>query len=87
MGCLADNTAGEAEGPPICDTCTQDLYRSDPKLVRHFNLVEAANCGGLNNKKILIPILIDQNPCAHWRKPMAMMRQGCSTSLFHASQQ
>ena len=35
----------------------------------------------------LIPSLIDQNPCAHWRKPMDMMRQGCSTSLFHASQQ
>jgi hypothetical protein len=35
----------------------------------------------------LIPILIDQNPCAHWRKSMDMMRQGCSTSLFHASQQ
>jgi hypothetical protein len=35
----------------------------------------------------LIPSLTDQNPCAHWRKPMDMMRQGCSTSLFHASQQ
>jgi hypothetical protein len=32
----------------------------------------------------LIPSLIDQNPCAHWRKPMDMMRQGCSTSLFQA---
>jgi hypothetical protein len=36
---------------------------------------------------MLIPILINQNPCAHWRKPMDMMRHGCSTSLFHASQQ
>ena len=35
----------------------------------------------------LIPSLIDQNPCAHWRSPMDMMRQGWSTSLFHASQQ
>ena len=24
----------------------------------------------------LIPNPIDQNPCAHWRKPMDMMRQG-----------
>ena len=24
----------------------------------------------------LIPSPIDQNPCAHWRKPMDMMRQG-----------
>jgi trehalose 6-phosphate synthase len=39
------------------------------------------------SRRDLIPSLIDQNPCAHWRKPMAMMRQGCSTSLFHASQQ
>ena len=35
----------------------------------------------------LIPGPIDQNPCAHWRNPMDMMRQGWSTSLFHASQQ
>ena len=35
----------------------------------------------------IIPTLIDQNPCAQWRKPMDMMRQGCSTNLFHASQQ
>jgi hypothetical protein len=34
--------------------------------------------------KPLIPSLIDQNPCAQWRKPMDMMRQGCSTSLFQA---
>ena len=24
----------------------------------------------------LIPMSIDQNPCAHWRSPMDMMRQG-----------
>src|SRR5262249_3164930 len=35
----------------------------------------------------LIPVPIDQNPCAHWRSPMAMMRQGWSTSLFQALQQ
>ena len=34
----------------------------------------------------LILILIDQNPCAHWRSPMDMMRQGWSMSLFQASQ-
>src|SRR5450756_2878021 len=34
-----------------------------------------------------IPSPIDQNPCAHWRNPMDMMRQGWSTSLFQASQQ
>ena len=35
----------------------------------------------------VIPSLIDQNPCAHCRSPMDMMRQGWSTSLFQAKQQ
>jgi hypothetical protein len=35
----------------------------------------------------LIPNPIDQNPWTHWRSPMDMMRQGWSTSLFHAAQQ
>ena len=35
----------------------------------------------------LIPTLADQNPCAQSRNPRDMMRHGCSTSLFHASQQ
>jgi predicted outer membrane protein len=38
-------------------------------------------------RRIVIPILIDQNSCAQSRSPMDMMRHGCSTSLFHASQQ
>jgi len=25
---------------------------------------------------VLIPVPLDQNPCAHWRSPMDMMRQG-----------
>jgi len=35
----------------------------------------------------LIPTVTDQNPCAQSRSPMDMMRQGCATSLFQASQQ
>ena len=27
-------------------------------------------------KQTIIPSPIDQNPCAHWRNPMDMMRQG-----------
>jgi site-specific DNA recombinase len=34
----------------------------------------------------LIPSLIDQNLCAQSRRPMDMMRQGWSVSLFQASQ-
>ena|SRR6516165_1891174 len=28
------------------------------------------------DRRRLIPVPIDQNPCAHWRSPMDMMRQG-----------
>ena len=35
----------------------------------------------------LIPVPVNQNSCAHWRRPMDMILQGWSTSLFHASQQ
>jgi nitrogen fixation/metabolism regulation signal transduction histidine kinase len=35
----------------------------------------------------IIPRLIDQNPCAHWRNPMDMIFQGRSTSVFQAWQQ
>jgi hypothetical protein len=39
--------------------------------------------GGTTNNG-LIPHLIDQNPCAHWRSPMDMIFQGRSTSVFQA---
>jgi hypothetical protein len=32
----------------------------------------------------LIPRLIDQNRCAHWRNPMDMIFQGRSMSVFQA---
>src|SRR5688500_19441968 len=35
----------------------------------------------------VIPSPTDQNPCAQLRKPMDMIRQGCSVSLFQAAQQ
>jgi hypothetical protein len=35
----------------------------------------------------LIPSLIDQNRCAQSRRPMVMMCQGWSASLFQAAQQ
>jgi putative endonuclease len=39
------------------------------------------------NSSRLIPFLIDQNLCAHWRNPMDMIFQGRSTSAFQAWQQ
>ena len=35
----------------------------------------------------LIPTRIDQNPSAHWRRPMERMRHGWSMNSFQASQQ
>jgi hypothetical protein len=35
----------------------------------------------------LIPIRTDQNPWAHWRSPMDMMRQGSAARRFQAWQQ
>ena len=34
----------------------------------------------------VIPASINQNPCAHFRRPMDMIFQGWSMSLFQASQ-
>jgi uncharacterized membrane-anchored protein YitT (DUF2179 family) len=55
-------------------------------LVSAFTLVQPRlfNFGAVEP---LIPTPIDQYPCAHWRRPMDMMRQGCSVSSFQASQQ
>ena len=36
---------------------------------------------------LVIPSLNDQNPCAQFRSPIDMMRQGWSVSLFQAAQQ
>jgi hypothetical protein len=37
--------------------------------------------------ELVIPTPSDQNPCAQSRRPIDMMVQGCSTSLFQAWQQ
>jgi len=51
-------------------------------------VVGPSGCGKSSLLKVgVIPNPIDQNPWAHWRSPMDMMRQGWSTSLFHAAQQ
>ena len=35
----------------------------------------------------LIPTCTDQHSCAHWRRPMDLIRAGWPISLFQASQQ
>jgi len=43
------------------------------------------HCDPANPRDLhLIPSLIDQNSCAHWRSPMDMIFQGRSTSAFQA---
>jgi putative transposase len=39
------------------------------------------------DKIFVIPARIDQNPCAHARRPMERTRQGWSMRSFHAAQQ
>jgi hypothetical protein len=42
-----------------------------------LNVERTAKVGEtLQTRRSLIPSPIDQNPCAHWRMPMDMMRQG-----------
>src|SRR5262249_13486178 len=53
-----------------------------PKVNRRIDI----SCSRVILSRV-IPSPIDQNPWAHWRSPMDMMRQGWSTSLFHAAQQ
>ena len=46
---------------------------------------QAAAAGGwLAIRSGLIPSLADQNPFAHWRRPMDMIIQGRSRSVFQA---
>jgi hypothetical protein len=54
-----------------------DLWH--PEGLLHTPLVNRTIAGSE-----LIPHLIDQNPCAHWRSPMDIIFQGRSTSVFQA---
>ena len=51
------------------------------------SLVNIRNTDTEHRRRRIIPTRADQNRYAQSRIPMDMMRQGCSTSLFHASQQ
>jgi translocation and assembly module TamA len=64
---------------------SRDDLLVDTAAVRERTQYYWANYG--NASVGIIPTLADQNPCAQSRNPRDMMRHGCSTSLFHASQQ
>ena len=68
-----------------------ESYRNDAGQPRQRTLATLGRLepGGDVDRLIeaLIPKCIDQNSWAHWRRPMDMMRHGCSTSLFQAKQQ
>jgi uncharacterized repeat protein (TIGR01451 family) len=77
---------GFAADPPSAPSSGSD--RSTSQLVQAMAGFGGGSGGAENlNAVPLIPNPIDQNPWAHWRSPMDMMRQGWSTSLFHAAQQ
>jgi len=65
-------------------------YYGSQMVVKNYNIMGVAKARGAMppaRAGPLIPNPIDQNPWAHWRSPMDMIRQGWSTSLFHAAQQ
>ena len=82
----------------MAGTIYQGLRKLFPPTWQHHHLIIASTTvsiiqwhmiSGVVDQygKALIPNPNDQNPWAHWRSPMDMMRQGWSTSLFHAAQQ
>ena len=81
---LAENTMREALHPLDQFRAFKNLHEQglsiDDIAARFF-------VGAQVVRQRLIPTRADQNRYAQSRSPMDMMRQGCSTSLFHASQQ
>jgi thiol-disulfide isomerase/thioredoxin len=63
-----------------CSYCQQDLLGLEQIIpdIGKANASIVVITNGLEKtvRQRLIPSPIDQNPCAHWRKPMDMMRQG-----------
>jgi hypothetical protein len=60
------------------------MYIFIRKFTKVRSVADAARRAKSGIGQILIPRLIDQNSCAHWRNPMDMMLQGRSTSVFQA---
>jgi hypothetical protein len=68
---------------PVMDNKPADILPEDKALIeRQIASALCYLCGG-----VVIPTRANQNPWAHSRSPIDMMRQGCSTRLFQASQQ
>src|SRR5262249_36350461 len=81
---LASEFIANNELPPLMKAVKRRGKLIIPIILNHVFLPPSL---GLDEFQSLIPNPIDQNPWAHWRSPMDMMRQGWSTSLFHAAQQ
>jgi hypothetical protein len=81
--------AGLATNRFVLRTDVKSYYASIDHVLLMDRLAQFIRDRTIRNlcRQYLIPSPIDQNPCAHWRSPMDMMRQGWSMSLFHASQQ
>lgn len=76
---------GSDEGfyPPVSDYLKSEKIRF-AEGYRKENIPDDADVIVIGKNAKLIPDLIDQNPCAHWRNPMDMIFQGRSTRVFQA---
>ena len=73
---------GQAQEPVGIETLRPDptVERFSKRIVRGF----ARPAEVEHDIVLVIPRLSDQNPWAHFRNPMDMMRHGWSVSLFQA---
>jgi hypothetical protein len=53
-----------------------DMVMKAIAAIKQLTTFEKAQSQSQINATRLIPNPIDQNPCAHWRNPMDMIRQG-----------
>jgi putative transposase len=68
------------DGVPVADICR----KAGISQATYFNWKKKYEGMQPPEMRRLIPIRVDQNPLAHCRSPMDMMRHGWLWSLFHA---
>lgn len=69
---------------PPCLAHWEDVIAAARRgIVREWRLRNVGKAAGSAVlAEALIPIPVDQSPCAHWRRPRNMMRRGCSVRRF-----
>src|SRR5665811_2381922 len=80
---IGEALTGERIGQPLSRESTL-ILGADVVPLTEGNTDGRDSASAQTAQRGLIPHLIDQNPCAHWRSPMDMIFQGRSTSVFQA---